>query len=141
MRLWAQPQHAESAPEAQKDFRESVADTLARSLPASAEGKPVEVWFEDDARAGQQGTLTRIWAKKGSRPLALCDRRYDRAYIFGAACPVHGTCAALVLPQAVVMLEGMGWHGAGELKLPLTRTLIRLLPYSPELNSVENIWE
>jgi len=28
----------------------------------------VEVWFEDEARFGQKGTLTTVWAEKGSRP-------------------------------------------------------------------------
>ena len=27
-------------------------------------------WFTDEARVGQQGTLTRVWAKRGSRPRA-----------------------------------------------------------------------
>jgi hypothetical protein len=38
------------------------------SLPASAEGKPVEVWFQDEASVGQQGTRTRIWAKCQTAP-------------------------------------------------------------------------
>jgi len=29
-------------------------------------GRPVEIWFQDEARVGQQGTLTRIWAKRGT---------------------------------------------------------------------------
>ena len=43
--------------------------------------------------------------------------------------------------HAAVILDGAGYHGAGKLKLPTNLTLIRLPPYSPELNSVENIWE
>ena len=43
--------------------------------------------------------------------------------------------------HAVVILDGAGYHRAGKLKLPHNLTLIRLPPYSPELNSVENIWE
>src|SRR3954470_7674028 len=27
--------------------------------------KPIELWWPDEARVGQQGTLTRIWAAKG----------------------------------------------------------------------------
>src|SRR6185312_9020981 len=38
--------------------------------PQHPAGKPVEVWFTDEARVGQQGTLTRVWAKRGSRPRA-----------------------------------------------------------------------
>ena len=32
-----------------------------------------EVWFQDEARVGQQGTVTRIWARRGSRPRAKKD--------------------------------------------------------------------
>jgi len=28
----------------------------------------VEVWFQDEARVGQRGTVSRIWAQKGTRP-------------------------------------------------------------------------
>jgi hypothetical protein len=34
------------------------------ALGERASGKPVEVWFQDEARVGQQGTLTRIWARR-----------------------------------------------------------------------------
>jgi hypothetical protein len=54
---------------------------------------------------GQQGTLTRIWAKRGSRPRAPRDRGYTSAYIFGAVCPDRYIGAALVMPE--VNLEAM----------------------------------
>ena len=25
-------------------------------------GRPIEIWFQDEARVGQKGTLTYIWA-------------------------------------------------------------------------------
>ena len=43
--------------------------------------------------------------------------------------------------HAVVILDGAGYHGSGQLVLPANLTLIRLPPYAPELNSAENIWE
>ena len=42
---------------------------MKQALPAAARGKPLEIWFQDEARIGQKGTLTRIWARLGSRPL------------------------------------------------------------------------
>ena len=78
------------------------------ALPPEAQGKAVEVWFQDEARVGQQGTITRVWAKRGSRPRAPRDRRYSWAYLFGAACPARGIGAALVLPE--VNAEAMGLH-------------------------------
>ena len=56
--------------------------------------------FPANARVGQQGTLTRIWAERGTRPRAPRDTRYKWAYIFGAVCPERGATAALVMPHA-----------------------------------------
>lgn len=132
-------------------------------LGSTAAGKPIEIWFQDEARIGQQGTLTRIWAKRGTRPPAPRDRRYNWAYLFGAVCPERGTGAALVLPyantqamnlhlkeiaqcvtpgaHAVVVLDGAGWHTTGQLEVPDNLSLLPLPAYSPELNPVENIWQ
>jgi hypothetical protein len=81
---------------------------VSERLLAAARGKPLEVWFQDEARVGQQGTLTRIWARRGSRPPAPRDQRHHWAYIFGAVCPARATGAALVLPT--VNAELMSLH-------------------------------
>ena len=77
-------------------------------MPEHAKGKPLEVWFQDEARVGQQGTLTRKWARRGTRPRAPRDTRYKWRYIFGAACPARGTAAGLIAPY--VNAEAMGLH-------------------------------
>ena len=136
---------------------------MAAHLPDRAKGKPLEIWFQDEARIGQQGTLTRVWAKRGTRPRAPRDRRYDWAYIFGAACPARRTAAALVVPtadatvmalhlaeiarhvapgaHAALVLDGAGYHVAKVLAVPDNVTLVPLPPYAPELNPMENVWE
>jgi hypothetical protein len=110
---------------------------------------------KDEARVGQQGTLTRVWARRGTRPRAPRDRRYAWAYLFGAVCPERAVGAALVLPyadteatglhlaeigrhvapgaHAVVVLDRAGWHGAGGLAVPENLTLLPLPSYAPEL--------
>ena len=133
-------------------------------LPEDVRGKPIEPWWQDEARVGQQGSLTYVWAEKGSRPRAPRDQRYEWAYLFGAVCPARGIGAALVLPEintaamnlhlaeisrcvapgahAVVNLDGAGWHKmGGRLEVPDNISLLPLPRYSPELNPVENIWE
>jgi transposase len=43
---------------------------------------------------------------------------------------------------AAVICDGAGWQQTGGgLKLPGNIVLIPLPPYSPELNSMENVWE
>ena len=123
----------------------------------------MELWWQDKARIGQQGTLTRVWADRGSRPAAPRDQRYAWCYLFGAICPARGTGAALVLPRAdtdtmnlhlveisanvapgahaVLTIDGAGWHQiGGRLRVPSNVTLLHLPPYSPELNPVEAVW-
>ena len=117
-------------------------------MPEHAKGKPLEVWFQDEARVGQQRTLTRKWARRGTRPRAPRDTRYKWRYIFGAACPARGTAAGLIAPY--VNAEAMGLHlneiaqavahGAKCLQVPDNITLVKLPPYSPKLNPMENVW-
>ena len=136
---------------------------MKQVLPVAAQAKPLEIWFQDEARVGQKGTLTRLWGRVGSRPRGPRDTRSEWAYIFGAVCPERATGVALVLPHvnteamdlhlkeigqavaegahAVLLLDGAGWHTSAQLTVPDNLTLLCLPPYSPELNPVENIWQ
>jgi hypothetical protein len=64
-----------------------------------ASGKPLEIWFADEARVGQKNKITRRWARRGTRPSAPRDLRTASTYIFGAICPAQGKAAGLVLPR------------------------------------------
>src|SRR4051812_42171050 len=144
-------------------FQSDFADLMTAALPPEAAGRPVEIWFTDEARVGQQGTLTRVWAKRGSRPRAPRDRRFEWAYLFGAICPQRSVGAAIIMPEvnveamnehlavigrrvcagaiAVLVLDGAGWHSSPRLKLPDNIVLVPLPPYAAELNPMENVWE
>jgi transposase len=133
------------------------------ALAEALGGKPIEVWFCDQARVGQKNTITRRWAKRGTRPSAPKDQRTESAYIFGAICPARGEGAGLVLPRctteamtlhlaeiaqavapgahAVLLLDQAGWHVSTKLTVPDNITLLPLPPRSPELNPVENVWQ
>jgi hypothetical protein len=127
-------------------------------------GTPIEIWFQDEARVGQKGTHTYVWAPVGSRPLMVRDNRHDSAYLFGAICPARGVGAAIIMPaanteamnahlaeistqvaagaHAVLIIDGAGWHQeGGRLIVPENISLLPLPRYSPELNPMENVWE
>lgn len=137
---------------------------MTAALPPGARGKPIEVWFQDEARVGQRGTLTYVWAERGTRPPAPRDNRHHSVRLFGAVCPARGVAAGLVLPHvsaeatsphlgeigaqvapgahAVVVLDGAGWHQqGGRLKVPGNLSLLPLPPYAPELNGAEGLRE
>ena len=124
--------------------------------------KPIEIWFQDEARIGQKNGTVRQWARRGSRPRQPADQRYESAYLFGAICPARGVGAALALPyadteamqlhldeigrtvargaHAVLLLDRAGWHTTGHLVVPKNLTLVFLPSRAPELNPVENVW-
>ncbi len=109
---------------------------------------------------GQQGSITRQWAEKGTRPRAIRQQPFEYSYIFGAVCPANGLSSGLVLPvvnkeamklhieaiseqvpvgrHAVVIVDGAAWH-TDTLNVHNV-TLVKLPPYSPELNPVEHVW-
>ena len=137
---------------------------MKEALPASAAGQAIEIWFQDEARVGQKGSLEYIWAPIGSRPRAVRDNRHDSVYLFGALCAYRAVGAAIIMPaanaeamnehlkeirsqvapgaHAVLVCVGAGWHRrGGKLKVPDNITLLSLPPYSPELNFMENVWD
>jgi len=42
------------------------------------------------------GTVTRIWAPKGSSPRVVRQQQFEAAYVFGAVCHAEGKASALV---------------------------------------------
>lgn len=73
---------------------------LATLLPKDIDMDLVDIWSEDETRIGQQGSLTRIWAKRGTRPRKIRQQQFISTYIYGAACHMTGESCALILPYA-----------------------------------------
>ena len=165
-KLTTRPHHPMKDEAAQQAFKDNFKDIVNEKLPSEVKGKgnPVEFWFQDEARVGQQGTLSRVWAPIGSRPPMVRDNRRANAYIYGAICPCRGIGAALVMASAnteamnehlkeisaqvatgahaALICDGAGWHAKSkDIVVPSNITLITLPPYSPELNPMENVWE
>jgi hypothetical protein len=59
----------------------------------------VRVMWMDEARIGQQGTLTTVWALKGSRPTAIKQTKFDWAYAYKAVEPATGFSSAIIAPH------------------------------------------
>ena len=126
-------------------------------------GTPIELWWQYEARIGQQTKLTRRWAKQGTLPSAPKDQRRASARIFRCNMCRRRQGAGIVLPRcnseamslhleeiashvapgahAVLVLDQAGWHGSAELIVPANITLMPLPPLCPELNPVENVWQ
>lgn len=118
----------------------------------------IEIWWADEARAGQKNKLTRRWARRGTRPGGLSDQRTASAWIFVAICPQQGKAAGLIMPHcnteamnlhlaeisravspdahAVLMMDQTGRHMTPKLIVPDNITILPLPAKCPELNDL-----
>jgi transposase len=149
----------EAAGSIQKKLRRRVRTEATRQ---AQRGLRLQLWFEDEARFGRMTDPRRAWALPGVRPLV--PRRIEResGYAYAAVAPHEGARVSLVLPEVnaelmslflaevarrypkdfiLMVLDGAGWHQAGELIVPAQMRLEWLPARSPELNPVEHVWE
>lgn len=132
-------------------------------MPKDILPENIEIWFQDEARVGQRGTVTRIWAKRGTRPRVIRQQQFEYAYIFGAVCPLKDQAVGLVMPtigrncmqqhldeiakhiepgnHAVIVFDRAAWHTTKKLCLPKNMSLLSLPQASPELNPTEQVWQ
>lgn len=108
----------------------------------------IEIWFQDEARVGQRGTVTRLWARRGTRPRVIRQQQFEYAYIFGAICPERDQAVGLVMPtigkdcmqqhldeiakwiepgnHGVIVLDRAAWHTTKKLCFPKNLSLYHL---------------
>ena len=133
------------------------------NTPSHVSLNNMDIWIQDEARFGQQNQTTRLWAETGTRPSAVQQQQYEYSYLFGAVCPSNGKTTALIMPFAnkaamtehlrlisestpkgrhsVVIVDGAGWHTLDTVSPFSNVSLIKLPPYSPELNPMEQVWQ
>jgi transposase len=96
--LRPRPRHPKGDPARQEAFKKSCPEAVAE-VASARPGERVEVWFEDEARFGQKGTLTGVWAERGSRPTAPKQTAYANLQVLTAVCPATGRTEGLVAPR------------------------------------------
>jgi hypothetical protein len=118
--------------------------------------------FQDEARFGPISDSRRAWAPPGIRPEVPVQIVREYSYAYAAVSPHDGVLDSLVLPEVsaatmsvflaegaqrhkeefiLMVLDGAGWHTAGDLVVPERRRWQPLPPWSPPLNPAEHLWE
>ena len=109
---------------------QSVRDWVVRYNSRGPEG------LVDALRPGRPGRLTA--AQRAAVAVGhICDRANADEMNRHLA-----DIAAAVPPgrHAVLVLDGAGWHRSKRLEVPANISLLRLPPYGPELNPMENVF-
>ena len=154
--------HPKHSQEVTDQFKANFPEEV-KKITNKIESNKLEIWWQDECRIGQQGSLTRQWATKGSRPRVIRQRQFISTYIFGAVCPDRDTGCALILPEVntgmmqihldqiseqiqedyhgIILMDRASWHTTEALIIPPNIHLMPLPPYSPELNPMEQVWQ
>ncbi len=120
------------------------------------------MFFQDEARFGRINAPRHCWAPEQCRPDAPKQIIREYTYAYGAVCPFDGDACYLILPAMngdcmnvflselasrypkhflLVAYDGAPCHSPGVLNIPANMMLIKLPPYSPNLNPQENNWD
>jgi hypothetical protein len=118
--------------------------------------------FQDEAGFGRINKPKRCWCSKKMRPSVPCHHIREYRYAYGAVEPATGEHFFLVLPRCdtvcmnvfleelskaypddciLLVCDGASWHRSKGLKVPGNITLLRIPPYTPEMNPIEQIWK
>ena len=129
---------------------------------AARRGRRLQIMFADEARFGRMNRPRPCWAHIGIRPQVASQLIREYVYLYGAVSPKDGTCVYLIMPAPdtecfqifldilgkkyprhliLLFVDGAGNHQSDELVIPANIMLHLLPPYSPELNSQENLWD
>lgn len=120
----------------------------------------IRLMFQDEARFGLISDNRRCWCPRPMRPLCQSMVTQEYTYAYAAVSVRDGEMDSLILPHVngqcmqifidevaarhpddriVMVLDGAGWHQG--IQIPINMRLLKLPPYSPELNPVEHIWD
>lgn len=135
---------------------------MEEALKQNTQSLPVSVMFQDEARFGRLSLPQRCWAPAPLRPLVVQGVVREYSYAYAALAPMSGELDWMMASSmntiemgaflrhvgrrhsdqfVVMVLDGAPSHRAAQLPVPKNMALIRLPPYSPELNPVEHLWD
>jgi putative transposase len=118
--------------------------------------------FQDEAGFGRINKPKPCWCPKGVRPVVPCQHIRGYRYAYGAVEPATGescfrvishcdnVCMSAFLKELsknfthdiiLLCLDQARWHTSLRLDIPENIRLFPLLPCTPEMNPIEQIWK
>jgi hypothetical protein len=135
--------------------------SLKKTLQEIKEQNPLKpIFYFDESRFGTKSKTGLGWFKKGQRTPVKVKLGFKNFYLYSAVNPSDGDSFTLLLPfvntdcmnfflkefskkiekDAILIMDGAGWHKSKKLKVPKNIHKVLLPPYCPELNPVERLW-
>ena len=100
----------------QKKFPQRIAE-----IRQQYSDREVQIFFQDETRFGQQGSLTRVWAPKGSRPRTVRQTQYQYVYVIAQPVPTPDRQKRSSLPTSTRPCSITFWNSFLKPCLPRSR--------------------
>ncbi len=121
----------------------------------------MNLYFQDEARFGLMTHLGKCLTAKGVKPLVSYQQAFKSTYLYGSFSPINedsfvfeieGTSSYIFYQYLkqfseykpyefkIILIDNAGFHSLKHFEIPKNIALIRIPPYSPELNPAEKIW-
>ncbi len=122
----------------------------------------VNLYAQDESRFGLKTHIGRCLTAKGVKPVVRYRHAFKNTYLYGSFSPINGdsfiyeiqgTTSQLFYQYLkafsrykpkeikVIIIDNAAFHSVKNYRLPRNIKLIRIPPYSPELNPSEKIWQ
>jgi len=122
----------------------------------------VNLYFQDESRFGLMTHMGRCLTAKGVRPVVGYSHSFESTYLWGSCSPISGDSYTWEIAAAngevfekyleafskhrpeehkVPVIDNAGFHATDKIHVPENISLVRIPPYSPELNPCEQIWQ
>jgi len=124
--------------------------------------KKINLYFQDESRFGLKTDIGRCLTSKGIKPIASYQHKFANTYLYGTYSPINGDSFVWEVEGVsnaifekylkdfskhkreefkIVLIDNAGFHATKNIKIPENIFLLRIPPYSPELNPCEQIWQ
>lgn len=121
----------------------------------------VNLYFCDESRFGLKTHIGKCLTAKGVKPIIRYQHAFKNTYLYGSFSPIDGDSFVYEIEGTtseifyryllelsehrpnelkIIVIDNAGFHSLNNFKLPDNIILLRIPPYSPELNPSEKIW-
>ncbi len=123
--------------------------------------RSVNIYFQDESRFGLMTHIGRCLTSRGVKPIVKYKHCFENTYLYGAFSPINGDAFVYEIPGIssdifyeyikalslhnpdelkIVVIDNAGFHSLKDYDIPENIVLLRIPPYSPELNPSEKMW-
>lgn len=121
----------------------------------------INLYFQDESRFGLMTHVGRCLTAKGVKPIVKYQHAFKNTYLYGSFSPINGDLFVYEIEGTtseifykylvefskykptelkIIIIDNAGFHSMKHFEIPKNIKLIRIPPYSPELNPAEKIW-